>query len=84
MRRDPEICWYPVPDRDELPDDVAKLFAKAESVLGFVPNVFQAFSYRVDHFRAWFSHLKQLHVPSENLSAADREMIGSGVVWFGT
>ena len=75
MRIDPEISWYPVPDRDELPDDVAKLFAKAESVLGFVPNVFQTFAYRVDHFRAWFSHFKQLHVPSEHLSVAEREMI---------
>jgi uncharacterized peroxidase-related enzyme len=75
MHSDLEISWYPVPERDELPEDVAKLFAKAESVLGFVPNVFQAFSYRVDHFRAWFSHFKLLHVPSENLSAADREMI---------
>ena len=75
MRTDPEISWYPVPDRDELPDDIAKLFAKAEAVIGFVPNVFQAFAYRVDHFRAWFSHFKQLHVPSEHLSAADREMI---------
>ncbi len=75
MHADTEISWFPVPEREELPDDVAKLFAKAESVLGFVPNVFQAFSYRVDHFRAWFSHFKQLHVPSENLSSADREMI---------
>lgn len=75
MRVDPEISWYPVPERDELPEDVAKLFGKAEAVLGFVPNVFQAFAYRVDHFRSWFSHFKQLHVPSTNLSAADREMI---------
>ncbi len=75
MHIDSEISWFPVPERDELPDDVAKLFAKAESAIGFVPNVFQAFAFRVDHFRAWFSHFKQLHVPSENLSAADREMI---------
>ena len=75
MRNDPEISWFPVPEREELPEDVAKLFAKAESAIGFVPNVFQAFAYRVDHFRAWFSHFKQLHVASENLSAADREMI---------
>ena len=75
MRNDPEISWFPVPERKELPEDVAKLFAKAESAIGFVPNVFQAFAYRVDHFRAWFSHFKQLHVASENLSAADREMI---------
>lgn len=75
MRIDPEISWYPVPEDHELPEDVAKLFSKATQNLGFVPNVFRAFAYRVDHFRAWFSHFKQLHVPSENLSAADREMI---------
>ena len=75
MHVDPEISWYPIPERSELPEDVAKLFGKAESALGFVPNVFQAMTFRVDHFRAWFSHFKQLHVPSENLTAADREMI---------
>jgi uncharacterized peroxidase-related enzyme len=75
MHDDPEISWYPVPDDGDLPEDLGKLFAKAASVLGFVPNVFRAFAYRPDHFRAWFSHFKQLHVASENLSAADREMI---------
>ncbi len=75
MHNDPEVSWYPVADRAELPDDVAKLFTKAEAALGFIPNVFQAMTFRVDHFRAWFSHFKQLHIPSENLSAADREMI---------
>jgi len=75
MHDDPEVSWYPVPDDDELPADVAKLFAKATETLGFVPNVFRAFAYRPDHFRAWFNHFKQLHEPSDNLSAADREMI---------
>jgi uncharacterized peroxidase-related enzyme len=75
MRNDPDISWYPIAERDELPEDVAKLFAKAEAALGFVPNVFQAMTFRVEHFRSWFSHFKQLHVPSPNLSAADREMI---------
>lgn len=75
MHDDPEVSWYPVPDDDDLPEELAKLFAKATEVVGFVPNVFRAFAYRPDHFRAWFSHFKQLHVPSEHLSAADREMI---------
>lgn len=75
MRHDPEISWYPVPEREELPEDLAKLFAKAEANLGFVPNVFQAFAFRPDRMRAWFGHFKQLHVASEHLSAADREMI---------
>jgi uncharacterized peroxidase-related enzyme len=75
MHLDPEVSWYPVPSNDELPEDLAKLFAKAEANLGFVPNVFRAMSFKPDHMRAWFSHFKQLHVPSENLSTADREMI---------
>jgi uncharacterized peroxidase-related enzyme len=75
MRTDPEISWYPVLEDHELPEDIAKLFAKAEQNLGFVPNVFRSMTFRVEHFRAWFSHFKQLHVPSDNLSAADREMI---------
>ncbi|MFV0309972.1 MAG: peroxidase-related enzyme [Desertimonas sp.] len=75
MRDDREVSWYPVPDDDDLPEDLAKLFAKAAANLGFVPNVFRAFAYRPDHFRAWFSHYKQLHVPSEHLDAVDREMI---------
>ena len=47
MHLDPEISWYPIPERSELPEDVAKLFGKAESALGFVPNVFQAMTFRV-------------------------------------
>jgi uncharacterized peroxidase-related enzyme len=75
MINDRDISWYPVPNDDELPEDLAKLFAKARSAIGFVPNVFRAYAYRPDRMRAWFSHFKQLHVASENLSAADREMI---------
>lgn len=75
MHNDPDISWYPVPDEVDLPDDLKKLFAKAQANLGFVPNVFQAFAYRPDRMRAWFSHFKQLHVPTDHLSAADREMI---------
>ena len=75
MHQDHDISWYPVPDADDLPEDLTKLFAKARSAIGFVPNVFQAMSFRPDHMRAWFSHFKLLHVPSANLTAADREMI---------
>ncbi len=75
VHHDPDISWYPVPDHDDLPEDLQKLFAKAAANLGFVPNVFQAYAYRPDRMRAWFNHFKQLHVPTEHLSAADREMI---------
>ncbi|MGH3321105.1 MAG: peroxidase-related enzyme [Streptosporangiaceae bacterium] len=71
-----ETGWFfPAPDESELPERLRKLFAKARQNLGFVPNVFRSYAYRPERFSAWFDHYKQLHEPTDNLSAADREMI---------
>jgi uncharacterized peroxidase-related enzyme len=67
--------WFPVPEEGELPDDLRKLFAKARERLGFVPNVFRAYAYRPERLRAWFTHFKALHEPTDDLDAADRELI---------
>jgi uncharacterized peroxidase-related enzyme len=67
--------WFPVPDEGELPEDLRKLFAKARERIGFVPNVFRAYAFRPDRLRAWFTHFKALHEPTEGLSAADRELV---------
>jgi uncharacterized peroxidase-related enzyme len=67
--------WFPVPDESELPDGLRGLFAKAREQLGFVPNVFRVYAFRPRRLSAWFAHYRQLHEPSENLGAADREMI---------
>jgi uncharacterized peroxidase-related enzyme len=67
--------WFPVPDEAELPDDLRGLFAKARERLGFVPNVFRVYAFRPRRLSAWFSHFRQLHEPTDGLSAADREMI---------
>jgi uncharacterized peroxidase-related enzyme len=67
--------WFPVPLEAELPSDLRDLFAKARERLGFVPNVFRVYSFRPERLSAWFAHFRQLHRPSEHLSAADREMI---------
>ena len=67
--------WFPVPEESELPSDLRGLFAKARERLGFVPNVFRVYSFRPERLSAWFAHYRQLHQPSEGLSAADREMI---------
>jgi uncharacterized peroxidase-related enzyme len=40
-----------------------------------VPNVFRAYSFRPERLSAWFEHYRALHEPTENLDAADREMI---------
>lgn len=69
------ISWFPVPAEQELPEDLQKLFAKARERVGFVPNVFRAYAWRPDRFRPWFAHFRDLHVGSEHLSEAEREMI---------
>jgi uncharacterized peroxidase-related enzyme len=67
--------FFPLPDEAALPDGLCSLLAKVRERLGFVPNVFRAYSYRTDRFSAWFAHYRQLHEPTEHLSEADREMI---------
>ncbi len=67
--------WFPVPGEAELPDGLRGLFAKARERLGFVPNVFRVYSFRPERLSAWFAHFRQLHVPSDGLGAADREMV---------
>jgi uncharacterized peroxidase-related enzyme len=67
--------WFPVPADDELPEGLRGLFAKARDRIGFVPNVFRVYAYRPERLSAWFAHYRQLHEPTDGLSAADREMI---------
>ena len=73
------LSWFPVPDETELPEDLQGLFRKAREKIGFVPNVFRAYSFRPERLRAWFAHYRQLHEPTPNLDAAEREMIAVAV-----
>lgn len=67
--------WFPIPDESSLPSGLQGLFAKAREQLGFVPNVFRVYSFRPERLSAWFSHFRALHVATEHLDAADREMV---------
>ncbi len=67
--------WFTVPDEGSLPSDLRSLFAKARERLGFVPNVFRVYAFRPQRLSAWFAHFRQLHEPTDGLTAADREMI---------
>ncbi len=81
MNAQPEeaISWFPIPAEDQLPESLQGLFRKAREKVGFVPNVFRVYSFRPEKFSAWFAHYKQLHEPTDNLSAAEREMIAVAV-----
>lgn len=70
------VMWFfTPPEESSLPDRLQGLFQKARETVGFVPNVFRAYSYRPERLSAWFAHYKQLHEPTEHLDEADREMI---------
>jgi uncharacterized peroxidase-related enzyme len=73
------ISWFPVPGDDELEEPEQKLFAKAREKIGFVPNVFRAYVWRRERFRAWFAHFKDVTTPTPGLGAREREMISVAV-----
>lgn len=69
------VCWFAIPAEANLDDDLRKLFAKAREKIGFVPNVFVAYTLRPTHFRPWFSHFRELMQGDSDLTLAQREMI---------
>jgi uncharacterized peroxidase-related enzyme len=69
------ISRYPVPEINDLPDDIRQLILEVQEQSGFVPNVFLALAHRPDEFRAFFAYHDALMEKDGGLSKADREMI---------
>lgn len=59
----------------ELPDDIREIYEKNRAKIGFVPNVFRAYSKRPDHFRAFMHYHDVLMRGESGLSRAEREAI---------
>ncbi len=76
---DERISWFPVTADADLEEPERKLFTKAEERIGFVPNVFRAYAWRPERFRAWFAHFKDLMTGTPGLSEQEREMISVAV-----
>jgi uncharacterized peroxidase-related enzyme len=69
------VSWLAIPNQANLDEDLRKLFGKAQANLGFVPNVFVAYTTRPKHFRVWFNHFRELMQGESELTPAEREMI---------
>jgi len=65
---------FPVPDVDDLPEDLQERIADEREDAGFIPNVFLALAYRPSHFRAFFEYYDAL-VEQTELTRAEIEMI---------
>ena len=72
----PSPSRYPVPDINEMPDDIRERILAVQEKAGFVPNVFLALAHRPDEFRAFFAYHDALMEKCDSgLTKADREMI---------
>lgn len=69
------ISRYPVPDINDLPDDIKEKVLAVQEKAGFVPNVFLVLAHRPDEFRAFFAYHDALMEKESGLTKADMEMI---------
>ncbi|TBW55765.1 alkylhydroperoxidase [Marinobacter halodurans] len=69
------ISRFPVPDLNDLPDDIRERIEAVQEKSGFIPNVFLALAHRPDEFRAFFAYHDALMEKPGNLTKAEREMI---------
>lgn len=65
---------FPVPDAEELPEDLRERIDYETERAGFTPNVFLAYGYKPSHFRAFFEYYDAL-VEDTTLSREEVEMI---------
>ncbi len=75
MRTAPPISRFPVPEINELPEDIRERILAVQEKSGFVPNVFLALAHRPEEFRAFFAYHDTLMDKDEGLTKAEREMI---------
>jgi uncharacterized peroxidase-related enzyme len=70
------ISRFTVPDRADLPADLADRVAEVEAKSGFVPNIFLALAHRPEEWRAFFAyHDALMDKETPGLTKADRELI---------
>ena len=72
------ISRFPIPDINELPDDLKRRVLAVQEKAGFIPNIFLALAHRPDEFRAFFTYHDALMERESGLSKAEREMIVVG------
>lgn len=72
---DRPISALPLPDREDVPEGVRRLWDKSKEAFGFVPNVFVAQAYNGEQFQAWWNYFNLLVNKEGHLTNAERELI---------
>ena len=71
----PSASRYPIPEIEDLPQDIQERMLAVQEKAGFIPNVFLALAHRPKEFRAFFDYHDALMEKESGLSKADMEMI---------
>jgi len=69
------VSRFPVPQLDDLPEDIRNRILQVQQKSGFIPNVFLVLARRPEEFRAFFAYHDALMDKEGNLTKAEREMI---------
>jgi len=69
------ISHFPVPNLEDLDDDVREQILAARERMGFIPNVYLALAHRPEEFRAFFAYRNAVMEREGGLSKVEREMI---------
>ena len=76
MSPKPPISRYPVPDLNELPEDLRTRMLEVQEKAGFIPNVFLALAHRPAELRAFMAYHDALMLKEGgSLTKGEREMI---------
>ncbi len=72
---DPRISALSLPEREDVPEGVRRLWDRSMEVFGFVPNVFVAQALNGEQFQAWWSYFNLLVNKEGHLTNAERELL---------
>lgn len=70
-----KISRYPIPDINDLPDDIKQKIEEVQEKAGFIPNVFLVLAHRPEELRAFFAYHDALMEKESGLTKAEMEMI---------
>jgi uncharacterized peroxidase-related enzyme len=73
---DAAISRFPIPELEDLPEDIQQRIEEVNDKAGFIPNIFLALAHRPAEFRAFFAyHDALMEKETPGLGLAEREMI---------
>ena len=73
---DAAISRFPIPELEDLPEDIQQRIKEVNDKAGFIPNIFLALAHRPAEFRAFFAyHDALMEKETPGLGLAEREMI---------